>query len=326
MAAILTPMQQAGEDAGGAAHDQQLEQLLIAKNVRGMALLQPALQAGYLRRAALLLFQPGRKVLLTTGFPVVNSFESDGPIGALLIATMLRRCGVSCELVCGDPLAAVLANWQQKQNELALPVFPFSHLYTTPLGAVPATTVRAICNQTFAAALAIERPGKARDGQYYNMRGENISARLSDLDPLWQQLRCPKVAVGDGGNETGMGKIYHALQQLAIEPASSDCDELVLADVSNWAAYGFAYYWSLWSGEDLFQLLAPEPLLGVLLAGGCIDGVTRQPTYTEDGFALTEGLALCQQIYALYQKASTAAATEFAAVNTDQGFKHDHQQ
>lgn len=293
--------------------DEQLEQLLIRRNVRGMAQLRPALNAGYLRRAAQLLYQPGQRILLTTGFPVGDTFESDGPLGALMIAGMLSQCQVQTDWVCGPPLSDVLPALlqaplmqpsQQTPQGLAIAQTAPPQVFVFPVGAtasdLQAHQVASLSTAPYRAALAIERPGKARDGQYYNMRGENISARVADIDILWRQLSCATVAVGDGGNETGMGKIYQAVRQLAIEPAASSCDELVLADVSNWAAYGFAFYWSLWSGQDLFASLAPRPLLQALLAAGCVDGVSRLPLPTEDGFDLSEGLALCQDIYQLY--------------------------
>lgn len=299
-----------------AALEQQVEQLLIARNVRGMAQLQPALTAGYLKRAAALLYQPGQRVLLTTGFPVGQTFESDGPLGAILIAQMLQQCRVKLAWVCGPPLSQALPQVLQ-QLSVTQPGKPttagkpttsndadqLGTLFSLALGTIGPAELKQLLSGDYAAALAIERPGKAADGRYYNMRREDISHRIADVDALWRQLGCPTVAVGDGGNEIGMGKIYQTVQQLDIEPAATGCDELVLADVSNWAAYGLAFYWSLWSGQDLFATLAPEPVLQLLLQHGCVDGVSRQPELTEDGFALSEGMALCQQIYQCYQLA-----------------------
>lgn len=294
----------------------QVEQLLIARNVRGMAQLQPALQPGYLKRAAALLFQPGQRLLLTTGFPVGDTFESDGPLGAILIALMLQRCQVQVDWVCGPPLADVLPQVLAALPSLSEPLAAsgqpgqgspqttqFGSVLRLPLGVVEPDEILSLLTGCYVAALSIERPGKASDGRYYNMRREDISQRIADVDTLWQQLGCPTVAVGDGGNEIGMGKIYQTVRQLDIEPAATACDELVLADVSNWAAYGLAFFWSIWSGQDLFRLLTPEPVLQLLLQHGCVDGVTRRPELTEDGFAVSDGLALCQQIYQCYQQA-----------------------
>jgi hypothetical protein len=296
--------------------EQHVEQLLVCRNVRGMAQLQLALQPGYLKRAAALLYQPGQRLLLTTGFPVGDTFESDGPLGAILIAQMLQRCKVQFDWVCGPPLAEVLPLVLQTLS-LQLQQAPscsqdgsqnahagnLGRVLRLPLGEVEPAELIPLLSGCYAAALSIERPGRASDGRYYNMRREDISQRIADVDTLWQQLGCPTVAVGDGGNEIGMGNIYHQVQRLDIEPAATGCDELVLADVSNWAAYGLAFYWSLWSDQDLFRLLNPEFVLQLLLQYGCVDGVTRRPELSEDGFALNEGLALCQQIYQCYQHA-----------------------
>lgn len=296
--------------------EQQVENLLIARNVRGMAQLQPALRPGYLKRAARLLYQPAQSVMITTGFPVGQTFESDGPLGALMIAQMLQRCQIQTDWVCGPPLSTVLPAILQQLFQQPTTGHGFGQVMSLPLGAGSAAELAPILAGCYAAALSIERPGKASDGFYYNMRRENISQRIADVDALWRCLTCPTVAVGDGGNEIGMGKIYQSVQTLDIEPAATSCDELVLADVSNWAAYGFAFYWSLWSGQDLFALLNPTELLQLLLQHGCVDGVTRLPNLTEDGFELSAGQALCQQIYQLYQQASAIRTSDRSMQNT----------
>jgi len=201
-----------------AALEQQVEQLLIARNVRGMAQLQPALTAGYLKRAAALLYQPGQRVLLTTGFPVGQTFESDGPLGAILIAQMLQQCRVKLAWVCGPPLSQALPQVLQ-QLSVTQPGKPttagkpttsndadqLGTLFSLALGTIGPAELKQLLSGDYAAALAIERPGKAADGRYYNMRREDISHRIADVDALWRQLGCPTVAVGDGGNEIGMG-------------------------------------------------------------------------------------------------------------------------
>ena len=53
--------------------------------------------------------------------------------------------------------------------------------------------------------ISIECPGLAADGRYYNMRGEDITARCSFFDPFVTGANCATIAIGDGGNEIGMG-------------------------------------------------------------------------------------------------------------------------
>ena len=267
----------------------EIEALLVARNPRGMAVARQALQPGYLARSAALLNQPGKAVLIGTGFPVANTFETDGPVGAIAIYRMLQQLGVRPVLVCGDPLLSALGQHFETES-FALGVDGQQR------------AAELLAQYRPAAVLCIERPGQAADGRYYNMRHEDISARVADLDALMRLATCPTVGIGDGGNEIGMGKILDTVRALDIRPAVTSCSELIVADVSNWAAYGLAYHWSLQSGQDLFACCESLPILQFLSERGSVDGVTRQNTLTEDGLAPEIGASLCQQIYQLYQQ------------------------
>ena len=289
---MSTPM--SSEPAALLEPSQQVEAMLVARNPRGMAIARQALQPGYLQRAAKLLNQPGRSVLIGTGFPVAGTFETDGPVGAIAIYRMLQQLGVQPVLVCGDPLWSVLQG----------------HFQVEPVALGIDGQCRAnelLAQYEPAAVLCIERPGQAADGRYYNMRHEDISAKVADLDALMRLARCPTVGIGDGGNEIGMGNIIDTVRALDIRPAVTGCSELIVADVSNWAAYGLAYHWSLQSGLDLFGCCDALPVLQFLSSQGSVDGVTRQNTLTEDGLAPEVGAQLCQQIYQLFQQHRAAA-------------------
>ena len=67
--------------------------------------------------------------------------------------------------------------------------------------------------------ISIERPGMAADGHYYNMRGENISARCASFDYFLTLANCPTIAIGDGGNEIGMGNVADTSDRAEYNPA-----------------------------------------------------------------------------------------------------------
>lgn len=287
--------QETCQTGAGQTEATEIEALLVARNPRGMALARQALQPGYLARAATLLNKPGGTVLIGTGFPVAGTFETDGPVGAIAIYRMLQQLGVQPVLVCGDPLLSVLDGHFQVE--------------AFPLGIDGQQRAAQLLTQYQpAAVLCIERPGQAADGRYYNMRHEDISAKVADLDALMRLATCPTVGIGDGGNEIGMGKIIDTIRALDIRPAVTSCSELIVADVSNWAAYGLAYHWSLQSGVDLFGCCDALSCLQFLSSHGSVDGVTRQNTLTEDGLSPDIGAQLCQQIYQLYQQHRFAPA------------------
>nr|WP_301003914.1 glutamate cyclase domain-containing protein [Arsukibacterium sp.] len=84
-----------------------------------------------------------------------------------------------------------------------------------------------------------------------------------------------------------------------ITPAVTECDELVVADVSNWAAWGIIAMVSVLQGRNLLADAAPLAILQFLSAHGSVDGVTRLNTLTEDGLAHTEGEQLISDLQKL---------------------------
>ena len=59
--------------------------------------------------------------------------------------------------------------------------------------------------------ISIERPGMAADGRYYNMSGEDITSHCGIAEPYLVFAPCPTIAIGDGGNEIGMGNVLSSL-------------------------------------------------------------------------------------------------------------------
>ncbi len=146
------------------------------------------------------------------------------------------------------------------------------------------------------AIVSIERPGQAVDGSYYNMRGENISAHTACFDTFMNLSECPTIAIGDGGNEIGMGKVSEALKVLDIVPAATGCDELIVSDVSNWGAYGIVSFLAIWQGVDLLREIDPLGILEYISELGSVDGVTRINQLTEDGLPVSEGESILLEL------------------------------
>lgn len=260
------------------ALSETIETLLVARNPRQMQTARAALQPGYYLRAAALLRNLKGTVLIGTGFPVGDTFETDGPVGAIALYQGLEALGAQPVIACASPLAEALA---ADYRILPLACAPAD-------GGEQAASAWLAANKP-AAIISIERPGQTADGRYYNMRGEDISPRCGVFDPFLTQAGCPTIAIGDGGNEIGMGKIAGAIAALDIRVAVTSCDELLVADVSNWGAYGLLAFLGLWSGRDLLGEFSPLATLHYLSARGSVDGVTRDNTLTEDGMAPAEG-------------------------------------
>lgn len=264
---------------------QRIENILVAKNLRGMATAQQFLTPGYYLRAAKQVFERKGVVFIGTGFPVTDTFETDGPVGAIALFQILEELGYEPYLLCGAPLYQALAT---NYRSLELPLASTEHCedYAKQI----------LAQYQPSLVISIERPGKTSDGTYRNMRGEDISSRCAQFDPFVAMADCPTIAIGDGGNEIGMGNIAEQLTELDIMTSVTTCDELLIADVSNWAAYGIIAFLSRWHHRDLLVKVDPQQILHFLSARGSVDGVTRENTLTEDSLCFSAGENIIQQL------------------------------
>lgn len=176
--------------------------------------------------------------------------------------------------------------------------------------------------------ISCERPGPSRDGNCYTMRGVNMNehglmAPLHRFVELRQNI--PFIAIGDGGNELGMGKVYDKVvtNPLIRHGDRIGCvvaaDRLITAGVSNWGGYALAAAAALLyaqktsherdsadSDELIYRYLnrclptdqEEVDLAHRIYAAGCRDGVTGQVEATVDGIPLEVSLHRLRDIRA----------------------------
>ncbi len=265
-----------------------IEDVLVARNPRHMKTAQAALEPGYYLRAAKLLKGITGTIIVATGFPVGDTFETDGPVGAIALYDALRALGADVWLACAPPLSCALQ-----------PDYKVLELGASDLITARVEAKLNLAKLNPAAIISIERPGLTDDGCYYNMRGEDITRRSGFFDPYMDAASCPTIAIGDGGNEIGMGNIVDAISGLDINASVTGCDELLVADVSNWGAYGIICFLGLWENRDLLAEISPSSILNYLSRKGSVDGVTRENTTTEDGLPSSEGDSVIKELRAL---------------------------
>lgn len=262
-----------------------IETLMVERNPRNMQIARAALEPGYFLRAASALRGATGNVIIGTGFPVTGTFETDGPVGAIALYQTLLTLGARPLIACGPLLARALES-QYAVLELRAEGLDEAHEEAR----------RQLRRLDPVSVIAIERPGLAADGRYYNMRGVDITVDCFYFDTFIEYATCHTIGIGDGGNEIGMGNITPALAGLAITPSVTRCDELVVADVSNWAAYGIIALLARWAGRDLLAEIAPLAILNYLSSLGSVDGVTGANTLTEDGLDAVEGMAVIERL------------------------------
>jgi len=232
---------------------------------------------------------------LITGFFVprgeVAAPETDGPVGTALLAAALAACGVPARIAVDTPCAGAVRAAVAQSGE-GVEVDEIAVEDRAGLEALAARWRKAGISH----AIAIERCGRSPDGRPRNMRGVDVSAWTAPLDDLFLGGPWRKLAVGDGGNEIGMGKLPDGLIARFVPNGASiacvtSCDHLVVAGVSNWGAYGLMAALAVlrpeWS-PIIGRFLTAERDLAVTRAtvdkAGAVDGVTARREATVDGF------------------------------------------
>ncbi|MFI4999968.1 MAG: glutamate cyclase domain-containing protein [Reyranellales bacterium] len=232
---------------------------------------------------------------LITGFFVprgdVAAPETDGPVGTALLAAALAACGVPARIAVDTPCAdAVRVAIDAAGGGVAVDEVGVDD----PAGIerVSATWTEARVSH----GIAIERCGRSADGRPRNMRAVDVSPWTAPLDDLFLAGRWTRLAVGDGGNEIGMGKLPAGLIGRSVEngeriASTTSCDHLIVAGVSNWGAYGLMAALAVlrpdWSPIIARFLSAERDLFvtrAVVDGAGAVDGVSARREATVDGF------------------------------------------
>jgi hypothetical protein len=275
---------------------------------RGMQPIFAATQGGLLAAASALAADPAPRIGLLTGFFVPGgtppAAETDGPAGAALLARGLLGAGLTCRVVTDTVCASATRTALDHAGAASVPIDEVAP------GESPDRVVETWREHGIAWGLAIERCGPASDGRPRNMRGIEIGAHTAALDALFSAGPWQTIAIGDGGNEIGMGcmprflveaHIAHGAHIFCVVPA----DHLIAAGVSHWGAYALAAALSLlrpdWAAS-MQAALDPEVDRAVLEAmvrdGPAVDGVTGRQEATIDALPLDVHHAVLAEIRA----------------------------
>src|SRR6266436_7463108 len=143
-----------------------------------------------------------------------------------------RSCRVATDEPCRGACAAALAGAGVRDVPIDV----------VAIGAPLAPLIEIWCRAGITHAISIERCGRSADGVPRNMRGQDIGSYTAPLDDLFIAGPWDTIAIGDGGNEIGMGAISRSLiaghvahgETIACVTAAR---HLIVAGVSNWGAY-----------------------------------------------------------------------------------------
>jgi hypothetical protein len=260
-----------------------------------------------------------RRAVLVTGFVARPAWaaETDGPSGTVVLGRALRRLGAEVAYLADPPVAPLLHACLRALGE------PRDVI---PVPADPAAALRAAraAVSRFAPThlVAVERPGRAVDGGYYNARGRSVARVNAPLDGIFLRRRAgtATIGVGDGGNEIGMGRVRARVVRDVPNGAKIASvvrtDHLVVAGTSNWGAWGVTAHLGLAADRALLHTPAEEArLTRAMVRAGAVDGLTGAARPSVDSLPLGLHQALLETLRGLVghlrtRRGSTAAARE----------------
>ncbi len=256
--------------------------------------------AGDLRLAGEHLAAEARSVGIVTGFYVPDAptpaAETDGPIGAILLADVLQSMGCDVCLITDELCAAAIrAAVSACGADLELMICP---VCSRASGGLHESFWSDPRQAALTHLVSVERVGPAMasdpdQDQCRNMRDTPIDDWSADLYRLFEQrpAHVRTIGIGDGGNEIGMGGYWQQVGDTRPPPPNA-CrtmtDWTVLAGVSDWGAMALAAAVCM-HREDITPLDAwgsariEHGLTRMVADGPDIDGCTFRPEPTVDG-------------------------------------------
>ena len=242
------------------------------------------------------------RVILLTGFPVRMEDggcigETDGPSGTANLAFAFTQVGAQV-LVVTDRASYHLL---EEALSYRAPKAALSMIPEAAFGDFIRDCIRSFRPTHF---ISLERPGKALDGHYHNMRGETIDDMITDSALFLSEARAfgaETISIGDGGNEMGMGTYRHEIEAHVpcgkLICASEAADITLASGVSNWWGWGIAALLSLQAGLYLLPTESQEAeLLHRVVEAGGVDGCTKEHTETVDHLSLAVHLSVLRSV------------------------------
>jgi hypothetical protein len=216
------------------------------------------------------------KIYILTGFPCNEFYETDGPIGTLMLSEFLSNINFEVYIITNSDLTPIL-------KEI------FSNIYG-PNYSVNFMEVNEL--QTFEQAIliSIEYPGANEFGVCHSMSGKKIVA----VNPLVEHVITTHpptywIAIGDGGNEIGQGKYKKTTNQILTKNGTCECgcgggigadllaSDAILGITSNFATIALIYELSMQLGIQWeLNWTKFTEILKILNRNGIFDGVTNE--------------------------------------------------
>jgi hypothetical protein len=243
-------------------------------------------------RALCAALAPDEPVVIATGFvfPPWGTGELDGVVGAAVIARALEiGCAAKPVLVVEPELVTAVttiiraAGLQPVTNAEAFAA-PHTALivgFTKDEGEAERTAKALLDDVNPRALLSIERPGRNAEGRYHMGNGLDVTEMAAKIDVIFEEATrrsLPTVAIGDLGNELGLGTLQEAVKRRipfgTKIAASVPAQHVITAAVSDWAGYALAAAVAFCTGKPNAAISADNlrHLLWRAVDTGLVDG------------------------------------------------------
>lgn len=223
------------------------------------------------------------QIIIFTGFPKNNTFETDGPLGAFVLAEAFVS-----KLNMKNIVFLLPSTLLDMISDIIREILPDIKLFSADKFPIDVDlSVNTL-------GISIEFPGINRVGIAHHMNGDAIKFDYRPVTDFWRRINLQNknsvtIGIGDGGNEMGLGRYENEIR--ALIPLANVCtcpchngiasnvlaDRALLATTSNWGAYALS---SLF--EHNFSYDQHFTYLKMLNKKGIVDGVTKKCTPTVD--------------------------------------------
>jgi hypothetical protein len=206
-------------------------------------------------------------VYLMTGFVLLpfKKAEMDGIVSTMLLArALVKAYGVKPVILCAEDNMKAAEAMTFDMGLHCYKTIEEVRQYPISLCTIPISTDPVIAKEQSdellskglpAAVIAIECPGENSVGKFHNATGLDITELEPKRDYLFNKLKDAgvlNIAIGDLGNELGMGTIGNHIKQYVPYAAEGSCncgcgegirartaaDHIITATVSDWGTYG----------------------------------------------------------------------------------------
>lgn len=282
---------------------EELSQTEVGRNIGPLA---RAASGGLFSAAESLATTPSPAVAILTGayipWAVPPAAETDGPPGAVILAAGLQALGISSRLLTDSWCLPVVSSAVRAvapkllvdrcdgdhdiRNRLAL---DYQRAKITHL-------------------ISVERLGPSSDGRVRNFRGEDVTAFTAPLDSLMSFGSWSTIAVGDGGNELGMGNIPSPIVTATINGGDqvhcvTPCDHLIVSGVSNWGSLALLLALALLCNTPICDVISEtgaklhQLVVEACVEAGAVDGTVGSRVPLVDGLDAAQHTAIIDRMW-----------------------------